>query len=83
MRDCLVEKYSDAAVRYFTGSTDDPGHDQAIMRNQEDYIANRAAVMVATTAFGMGIDKPNIRFVIEMNHPKSIEAFVQEVGRAA
>lgn len=78
----LAEKYSEAAVRYFTGSTDDPGHDQAIMRNQEDYIANRAAVMVATTAFGMGIDKPNIRFVIEMNHPKSIEAFVQEAGRA-
>lgn len=78
----LRESYSEKAVRYFTGATDDPNHDRAIMMNQEDYIADRAAVMVATTAFGMGIDKPNIRFVLEMNHPKSIEAFVQEAGRA-
>jgi len=82
IKEQLKEKFSESAIRFFTGGTDDKEYDQVIMRNQDDYIQNNAAVMVATTAFGMGIDKPNIRFVIEMNHPKSIEAFVQEAGRA-
>ena len=49
---------------------------------QNDFIANKTAVLVATKAFGMGIDKPNIRFTIHTCVPASIEAFYQEAGRA-
>ena len=77
-----MEKRFPGAVVYFTGSTEDPQHDEVILANMDAYIQNRASLMIATTAFGMGIDKPNIRFVVEMNHPKSLEAFVQEAGRA-
>lgn len=49
---------------------------------QDEFIQGRTNVIVATKAFGMGIDKPNIRFTIHVNHSGSIEAFVQEAGRA-
>lgn len=51
-------------------------------RNQEDFIANRLNLMVTTKAFGMGIDKPNIRFTVHASYPGSIESYVQEAGRA-
>ena len=72
----LLDKHF-AAARYHAGLPD-----ELRRKNQEDFLYDRKTVMVATNAFGMGIDKSNVSYVIHYNMPQSMESYYQEAGRA-
>ena len=73
----LLREEGFAATRYHAGLSAEERRD-----NQDDFLYDRATVMVATNAFGMGIDKSNVGFVVHYNMPSDLESYYQEAGRA-
>ena len=73
----VLTKAHIAAGRYHAGLTDDER-----AKAQDDFLYDNLQVIVATNAFGMGIDKSNVRYVIHANMPKNLESYYQEAGRA-
>lgn len=69
-------------VGSFSGSDQTGETDNKSMENMRKFRENKLPLMVATKAFGMGIDKPNVRFTVNMNYSSSLESFIQEAGRA-
>lgn len=86
----LTTNHPDRKIGTFVGSSNDDNNninqnsdqDEESFKNLELFRDNKLPLMIATKAFGMGIDKPNVRFTINMNYSSSLESFVQEAGRA-
>ena len=79
----LHENVQDIGTFMGSGDGDDADEiDKESFKNLELFRENKLPLMVATKAFGMGIDKPNVRFTVNMNYSSSLESFVQEAGRA-
>jgi ATP-dependent DNA helicase RecQ len=82
-RDKVDEVSSWLSARGHTALPYHAGLESAIrVRNQDQFLKEEGVVVVATVAFGMGIDKPNVRFVVHLDAPRSLEAYYQETGRA-
>ena len=85
---CATRKGVDELYQFLTEECFQAGRYHAGMdqgersRSQEDFIYDRIKVMIATNAFGMGIDKSNVRYVLHYNMPQSMENYYQEAGRA-
>lgn len=79
-----VDKLHEYLVKrgYSAGKYHAGMNDGERIKSQDDFIYDNVQVMVATNAFGMGIDKSNVRYVIHLNMPKNMEAYYQEAGRA-
>ncbi|PCJ26112.1 MAG: DNA helicase RecQ [Rickettsiales bacterium] len=85
---CLSRKMCEEVAKFLV----DNGYDALVYhagmqsnqraQNQDRFLKGEGVIMVATIAFGMGIDKPDVRFVVHMNMPKNIECYYQETGRA-
>lgn len=75
--------YSELSRLHYSISKYHGGMDEkSRTKSQEDFVYDRTTIMIATNAFGMGIDKSNIRYVIHFNMPKDLESYYQEAGRA-
>ena len=73
----VLNRKGHSATQYHAGLSNAERH-----ANQDDFLFDRCTLMVATNAFGMGIDKSNVSFVVHFNMPKNLESYYQEAGRA-
>ena len=86
----IEKKHPDTQIGTFVGSSDNDDENKFINNNREEesfvnlelFRDNKIPLMIATKAFGMGIDKPNVRYTINLNYSSSLESYVQEAGRA-
>lgn len=80
----VIKNFENLKKDYYPDLASFSGRDEddTSMHNMERFRDNKSPLMIATKAFGMGIDKPNVRYTVNMNYSSSLEAFVQEAGRA-